>query len=179
MARVYLNKVCSSILFYTGWVICLQEASQGGYPIYGPLLILGVVTHYLYRSICRKADYILLALVLCIGPLSDMIYAKLGLFQYRGNMEEFSWIPPLWVFFLWGLFGVNIHLFSWLKRRWLLAIFLGALGGALSYLSAFRLGGAYLLKPLPIALITIGGTWAIFLPYFIWLSDFLNNRFRR
>ncbi len=173
----FLNRAFSTFLFYFGWILCLQEAAAGD-SYYGLLLVLGTVAYYLYCSSCRKADYLLLGLVVSLGPLSDIFYSKLGLLEYHSQLNTLGELPPLWVFLLWGLFGVNIHLFSWLNRRWWLAMILGALGGPMSYFSVLRLGGASLLKPLPLAFITIGGIWAIFLPSFIWLNQFLKKRFR-
>jgi hypothetical protein len=169
--------VFSTGLFYFGWIVCLQEASTGHF-FYGLLMVFAIVAYYLYHSSCRKADYLLLTLVIFIGPLSDILYSQLGLLHYHSPFYLFSWLPPLWVFLLWGLFGANIHLFSWLSKRWWLCILLGALGGPMSYLSVLKLGGASLLKPLPLAFIAIGGIWAIFFPSFIWLNDFLKKRFR-
>jgi hypothetical protein len=106
-----------------------------------------------------------------------MLYSQLGLLHYHNSFDLSPWIPPLWVFILWGLFAVNIHLFSWLNHRWWLASLLGAIGGPMSYLSVVRFGGASLLKPFPLTFIAIGGIWAIFLPGFIWLHDFLKQKF--
>lgn len=177
MRKPFLNRTLSTAVFYIGWIACLKEASEE-HSYYGILLVVSFLIYFLYTSTCRKADYLLLGLVLFIGPLSDMLYAHLGLLQYHSIHQLNSWFPPLWVFVLWGLFGANIHLFSWLKSRWWLAILLGAIGGPASYLSVIRLGGASLLKPLPLTLIAIGGIWAIFFPVFIWLNEYLKRRFQ-
>ena len=171
----FLNRVFSTLIFYIGWVLCLQEASHHSY--YGLALVSGFVVYYLYNSANRKADYLLLSLVLLIGPLSDSLYSQLGLLQYHSIHSLPSWLPPLWVFILWGLFGVNIQLFSWLHRRWWLAILLGALGGPVSYLSIVKLGAISLLKPLPFTFMTLGGVWAIFFPILIWLNQYLKKNF--
>lgn len=175
----FLNRAFSTAIFYAGWVICLRESSIE-HSYYGVLLVLSFIAYYLYTSSCRKADYVLLSLVVLIGPLSDVLYVRLGLLQYH-SISPYplsSWLPPLWVFALWGLFGANIQLFSWLKRRWWLATLLGALGGPFSYLSVVQLGGASLLTPLPLAFIAIGGIWALFLPICIWLNDYLKKKFK-
>lgn len=177
MSKRFLNRLFSTFLFYLGWVVCLQEASKDDF-FYGSLLILGITIYYLYFSSCRRADYLLLTLVVAIGPLSDILYAQLGLLHYHSPPVLFSWFPPLWVFLLWGLFAVNLHLFSWLNNRWWLAILLGGLGGPASYLSVVRLGAVSLLKPFPVTFMAIGGIWAVFFPGFIWLNAFLKKRFR-
>jgi len=174
---LFLNRVFSTAIFYIGWIVCLHEASIE-HSYYGLLLVLSFMGYYLFRSSCRKADSLLLCLVLLIGPLSDILYAQTGLLKYHSVHPLPPWLPPLWVFILWGLFGANIHMFSWLNRRWRLAAILGAIGGSFSYLSVVHLGGASLLKPLPLTLTVIGGIWGIFLPVFIWLNGYLNKRFR-
>jgi hypothetical protein len=175
--KPFLNRIFSTTIFYLGWIVCLREVSIE-HSYYGLLMVLGFIAYYLYHSSCRKADYLLLSFVLLIGPLSDILYAQIGLLQYHSIQGLISWLPPLWVFVLWGLFGANIHLFAWLSRRWWLAVLLGALGGPMSYLSIVRLGGASLLKPLPLTLVTIGGIWAMFLPIFVWLNEYLKKRFK-
>jgi hypothetical protein len=149
-----------------------------GESYYGLLLILLIVFYHLYRAVHRKAEIVLLFLVVLIGPFSDFLYKYFGLLQYHNPQHSLSWLPPLWIFFLWGLFSVNISLFSWLKKRWILSTLLGAIGGPASYLSAIRLGGATLLTSTPEAIMTIGGMWAVLLPGFIWLSDYFDKRFK-
>lgn len=170
----FLNRVFSTIIFYVGWIICLKEASEPSY--YGMLLVVGFLVFYFYNSVSRKADYLLLSLVLFIGPLSDSFYAQMGLFQYHSLHTLPAWLPPLWVFVLWGLFGANIQLFYWLHHRLWLAMILGAVGGPLSYLSVVKLGAISLLQPLPLTLIAIGLMWAVFFPAFIWLNEYLKKR---
>lgn len=172
----FLNRAFNTFLFYFGWIVCLQEGPKGHF-LYGFLIVLAAVAYFFYFSPCWKADFILLAFVLLVGPLSDILYARLGLLQYHPYFHFHSWIPPIWVFLLWGLFGVNIQLFSWLSHHWVLATVLGALSGPLSYFSVVRLGGASLLMPMSLVFLAIGLVWAIFLPCFIWLNDFLKNSF--
>ena len=172
----FLNKIVSSGFFYLGWIVCLQEAHEGR-TCYGFIIIACVIAYYLYTSSSKKADYILLGIVFSVGPLSDVLYAKCGLLDYHSCFPSISCLPPLWVFFLWGLFGVNIHVFSWLNKHMGLASVLGAIGGPSSYFSVIKLGGASLLAPLSTTMLVIGGVWAIFLPFFIWLNGYLKQKF--
>lgn len=177
MRNPFLNRTFSTAVFYIGWIVCLQEVSKE-HSYYGLLLVVCFLIYFLYYSACRKADSLLLVLILLMGPLSDIIYAHFGLLKYHSMHQLHSFIPPLWVFVLWGLFGANVHLFSWLKHRWWLAVFLGAIGGPASYFSVLKLGGASLLKPLPFTMVAIAGVWAIFFPFLIWLNEFLNTKFK-
>lgn len=178
MRNPFLNRTFSTIIFYVGWIVCLREATLE-HSYYGLLLVVSFLVYFLYYSTCRKADALLLVLVLLMGPLSDILYAQLGLLYYHSMHSLSGWFPPLWVFILWSLFAANIHLFSWLKDRWWLAVLLGALGGPISYLSVVRLGGASILKSLPLTYATIGGAWAILLPLFIWLNEYLQKQCRK
>ncbi len=171
----FLNRLFNTALFYIGWILCLKEA-EGGQPFYGLLVVLAIILSHFYRTKSKKVDSLMFLSVLVIGPLSDLLYSKLGLLKYNSH-QEISWLPPLWIFFLWGLFAININLFSWLKKRWFLATAFGAFGGPISYMSAIRLGGAQLLEPMPIALVVIGAIWAIFMPGFMWLNQFFKSKF--
>lgn len=177
MSWSILNRLFSTFFFYFAWVLCLNEAAKGK-PTLGIILITLFVIYYLYTSAYRLADAILLSVVVLIGPISDVVYTKLGVLSYKSQYHLLPYLPPLWVFALWALFGVNIYLFSWLGRHFYLAMALGAIGGPLSYLSVVKLGGASLLTSLPIMLITIGVVWSIFFPCSIMLSAYLRKRFR-
>jgi len=158
-------------------VICLREATVD-HTYYGLLIVVSFLVYYLYQSTSRKADTLLLGSVLLIGPLSDILYAHLGLFHYHSLYHLHALVPPLWVFILWGLFAGNIHLFSWLKKRLWLSVFFGAVGGPMSYLSVVKLGGVIVLKPMSLTFFAIAGTWAVFFPAFLWLEEYLKRKFK-
>lgn len=171
--KTVLDRIISTILFYLGWILSLKEASEGN-PFYGLLVAVFIVAYHLYKSTHRKADGFLIFLVILLGPISDIVYAKVGLLHY--NSQEIPWLPPFWIFFLWGLFAANVHLFTWMKKHWFLSVTFGAIGAPVSYLSAIRLGGADLLLPFPYLFLIIGGLWAFLLPAVIWLSDKLREK---
>ncbi|CUI16806.1 hypothetical protein PNK_1189 [Candidatus Protochlamydia naegleriophila] len=170
MQFLSFDRVFSTALFYGGWCWCLNDVALGR-PLYGLGSVFAIIIYQLYRSSHPKADFSLLIVVSLLGPLSDILYSYLGLLNYHTPFHSIPWLPPLWIFLLWGLVAVNIPLFSWMHKKWFLAPMLGAIGGPFSYLSAVRLGGASLLKPLPLTFIVIGGMWAIFLPTLMWLSE--------
>lgn len=171
-----LNRVFDTFLFYYGWVLCLNGVSQGNV-FYGLLSISLIVFYRFYRSKRRRADCLLFVFVLFLGPLSDSLYAHFGVLKYKNLQPSIAGLPPLWIFFMWALLAVNIPLFTWLKRRQYLASILGACGGPLSYLSAVRLEDAVMLKSLPLMVIIIGGVWAFFLPFLLWLEDKVTAKF--
>lgn len=177
MRNPFLNRTFSTAIFYIGWIVCLQEVSKE-HSYYGLVLVVCFLIYFLYYSTCLKADSLLLFLILLMGPLSDITYAHFGLLQYHSMHQLPALIPPLWVFVLWGLFGANLHLFSWLRHRLWLAVFLGAVGGPASYFSVVKLGGVSLLKPLSFTMATIGGVWAVFFPFLIWLNEYLMKNLK-
>jgi hypothetical protein len=166
----YLDRIINTLLFYGGWCWCLNDVARGT-ALYGLWSIVLIVIYQLYRSHTRKADCLFVLFVTMLGPLSDIIYVKLGLLSYHTPFHSILWLPPLWILMLWALVAVNIPLFDWLYQKWVLAALLGAIGGPLSYLSAVRLGGVSFTGPLPLTFIVIGGIWAILLPLLIWLSE--------
>lgn len=170
----FLNRLFNTSLFYGGWVLCLKDVSS----LYGAGAVSLIIAYQLYCSSYRKADLALCGLMTFLGPLSDSFYAHLGLLHYHSPLHSISWLPPLWIFLLWGLVAVNMSLFSWLKKKWFLAALLGAVGGPASYLSAIRLGGASTLVPLPLSLTVIGVCWAILFPSLMWLSEWLKKWFK-
>lgn len=170
-----VNRVFSTIFFYFAWTLCLYEASIS-HTYYSLLLIIGFISYYFYFSSNRKADLLLVMIVLTLGPLSDILYVQLGVLNYHSQLQDSFFFPPWWVFSLWALFAVNIHLFAWLVNRWFLAVLFGAIGGPLSYLSAIRIGSASILMPLPIVLLLIAFLWALFFPALIWINSDLKKK---
>lgn len=176
LAYAFMKRLFHTLLFYAAWILCLKSAALEA-SFTGLLAVGFVVIFHLYRSDNRKADLLTLLSVVAIGPLSDTFYSAVGLLHYTRHSELASWFPPLWIFFLWALFGVNIHLFSWMKKKWGWMLLFGGVGAPISYLSAVRLGGATLLQPLPVVFLVIGVFWILLLPGFIYLNDAFRQRF--
>ena len=160
------RRLLHTLLFYMGWVVCLKSAALQA-PWLGSIVGSSILVFHFWQSTSRWADLLSLLAVMAVGPLSDMLYLKLKLLEYTNASPQLEYMPPIWVFLLWALFGINLHLFAWMhgKRKW--AILFGGIGGPISYLSAVRLGGAILLQPLPWTLFVIGLCWVILLPFFL------------
>lgn len=174
MRSPVLERIINTALFYFGWLLSINEAAVGK-PFYGLMVVLSIICYHLYRSQYRLADLGLLLIVLVCGPLTDVFYASVGLLEYQCQMTHLAWVPPYWIFFLWGLFAVNVPLFAWLRHRRLLCMLFGAIGAPVSYMSAIRLGCATMLLPIPWFFLIVGGIWAVFLPSVIGLSHWLRE----
>lgn len=173
-----LNKrLLHTLLFYMAWVVCLKSVALQN-PWLGCLVVGSVVGFHIWQSLHRVADILTLAATVVVGPLSDMLYLHLRLLDYTHVAPHFDTIPPLWVFLLWALFGINLHLFAWMHGKWKWVLLFGGMGGPISYLSAVRLGGANLLQPLSWTVFVIGACWIVLLPFFLACSQAARSRWR-
>lgn len=171
-----LNKrLLHTLLFYVAWVVCLKSVSLQN-PWLGCFVVGSVLAFHLWQSAHRLADLFGLITALLVGPLSDILYLRMQILEYTHVGPHLEYAPPLWVFLLWALFGINLHLFAWMHGRWKWMLLFGGMGGPISYLSAIRLGGASLLQPLPWSLFIIGACWMVLLPFFLASNQAMRSR---
>jgi hypothetical protein len=76
---------------------------------------------------------------------------------------------------MWFLFAATLNLsMAWLKGRTYLAVFMGALGGPLSYIAGQNLGAIRLENP-EAALILVALAWAFIMPALCLLAQRMNG----
>jgi len=125
------------------WLVAVAGAGRG---LVWPALaaLAGFALWQLMLSGTRRADLRLLAVALALGVLLDGALSFGGVLSYAAPRPA---LPPggapLWILALWAAFALTLnHSLAWLRRRWLLAALLGALGGPLAYLAAAKLSNA-------------------------------------
>ena len=80
-------------------------------------------------------------------------------------------VPPLWLIGLWAAFATLLPIcFRWLYNRLWLAGVLGAVSGALSYVSGGKLG-ALMVNGDGLGLVWIAAEWGLALPLLVWLAQ--------
>jgi hypothetical protein len=106
--------------------------------------------------------------------VAESLVVALGHVAYPAG-QPVAWLAPYWMVALWAELAIALNVtLRWLKRRPLMALVLGAVGGPLSFLGGVRLGGARFVDE-PAALATLAAMWALLLPLAMWLSDRLDG----
>ncbi len=96
-----------------------------------------------------------------LGCFMDAILARMGVFVFDGV------VLPLWLIAMWYMFSMSLPFaFGFLRTKFLLAAFMGAIGATTSYVggSAFR-ADIQLMESLAMAAFAIALSWSVFLPY--------------
>lgn len=132
------------------------------------LLLLLLVT-FIYVGF-NKHDCKLIMFSLLCGTLIDGVLMSQGLVIYQLKGHELSFIPPLWIMFLWLGFAASIRTgMQWLLNYPVIGGLFMLIGAPLSYLSAAKLG-AVTLPNLMQAMTFIGVCWLLYFILIVLLS---------
>lgn len=157
------------LAFQIGWFSCILGAAWG-WPMIGPLVVLGLVGFQLFLSKNPGSDALLLLSITLLGTIIDSLHAAFGVVFFE-NARPLSWICPMWMSALWMIFATTLRgALAWLDRRWKLAFMLGALAGPGSYYAGARLGAIGLNENLTYSLLVLAAVWGATLPVLFWLS---------
>lgn len=106
----------------------------------------------------KSNEIMLIAAFTLLGALNDSLLLNLGLLSFP---EHSSALIPVWLILLWSAFAATLlHSMTWLMRKPVLAILLGAVGGPWSYYAGSLLNSLSLSYPV---LIIIALVWATLL----------------
>ena len=157
--------VMSFLAFQGAWFACVLGAARGepGEGIAIAVLVCGV---QLALSPARGADLALAGGAVGLGLAWDTAMLRTGVVAYASPGPIEGWAPA-WILALWLLFATLLRgPLRFLHGRWVLAALLGGGGGALSYLSAVRLGAGSF-RDLREAMLVLGLGWAVMTPLLI------------
>ncbi|MCS6924284.1 MAG: DUF2878 family protein [Candidatus Binatia bacterium] len=158
----------NALAFYLGWFACVLGAARG-YPLFGPLVVVILLTFHLLlvANALREGQLLLIAGI--AGSLLDTCMLWGGVYTFVGSVS--SWVCPPWITALWLLFATTLHgSLGWLLDRYLLAACFGALGGPLSYYAGARLGAVIFPPDLWPSLLILAGAWGLVLPGLVWVA---------
>jgi len=157
-----LRIVINASAFNAGWLACVLASRWGA-----PLAAIPVVTLVLGLHVVltpraqRAAELRSLGAVAAVGTVVDTGMLAAGVLRFEGSAATFVlWIAAFWVNFA-ALLNVSLR---WLRRRWLLAAVLGAVGAPGTYLAGEQLGALALHESRVIGLGVIAVEWAVLLP---------------
>jgi len=163
------SMLANAVLFQLGWFACVLGAARG-HPWTGTALAACIVAWHIRRAAWPTDEIRLLALVVLIGAAWDSLLVTLGWIAYPSG-TLLSGAAPYWIVALWALFATSLNVsMRWLKQRWWLATFLGAICGPLSYWAALRLGAVEFMQPLR-AIVALSLGWSMIMPGLMLLSQ--------
>ena len=165
-----MNKSLINVLgFQIGWFSCVLGAAHG-MPWLGLLVALPVMGWHLTQANNPRLELGWIIPATLIGSLFDQTLLSAGLLQYPASAWPAS-LLPVWMMVLWLLFFTTLNVsLRWMRKRHLVAIVFGLVGGPLAYLAGARMGAMQLLDK-PMLLIIVGLGWAVITPLTLWVSS--------
>jgi hypothetical protein len=147
-------------LFQLGWFIAIWGAAHQKL-LPSMIAIALILMIYIIQARYKKEAFILLLLIMLLGPIFDQCLLSFGLIEYKSQFSEY--IVPIWIVALWGLFATTLNIsLSWLKHYKLLAVLFGLIGGPLAYIAAEKLNAIQLMNSYALLVLALG--WALLTP---------------
>ena len=130
--------VINVVAFKVAWLLTVCAAAAG-HGLIGPLVVTFWVGCFLYWQQGFKNNRLFIAVAFSVGCLVDMTLLMFGAIAFPFSPSEV--LPPLWMTFLWINFAVSLrYALAFLRERYVLSFFIGAIGGPLAYLSGEAVG---------------------------------------
>ena len=147
-------------LFQLGWFIAIWGAAHQKL-LPSMIAIALILMIYIIQARYKKEAFILLLLIMLLGPIFDQCLLSFELIEYKSQFSEY--IVPIWIVALWGLFATTLNIsLSWLKHYKLLAVLFGLIGGPLAYIAAEKLNAIQLMNSYALLALALG--WALLSP---------------
>ena len=163
-----MAKFWNFVLFQAGWFACILGAAHQQV-LLAVIGSLAYIVFHVWRSQSPKLELSLLLKVLSFGILTDSLLMYLGFLDFKGAWPS-PYLSPVWMWALWLLVASTLNSsLSWLKRKPVLGVVLGAISGPLSYEAGIRLEAANWGSGSQIAgLGLISLVWAVAMPLFFY-----------
>lgn len=171
--------------FQATWFACVAGAGAG-YPFLGPIIAFLWLWLHLSKRLGdspaaphstnnRSIEVRLLAASACIGFVLDSLLVLAGAMQFPEHVG-FALPTTPWMLALWAAFATTLrHSMNWLRHRYILGTFAGAVFGPLAYRAGEALS-AISIEASPLAWLGIACVWALAIPTLLWLRELLEQR---
>lgn len=157
-----------------GWFACVESAARGS-PWMGMVYAIAAVAAHLSHTRRAGLEARLLVAAVLIGAIWESVLVASGLLSYPNGILV-PGTAPYWILGLWALFAIQLNvLFVWLKGRWVLAAFLGALAGPLSFRAGAALGAVKIHDLLP-SYAALACGWGVLMPGLLLIDRHLERR---
>ncbi|MEJ7137915.1 DUF2878 domain-containing protein [Amphibiibacter pelophylacis] len=168
-----LRSAAYFVLGQATWFACVLSIAHGQ-PIWGALTVLVLTVLHLawLPSPAREVRFLLAATLM--GGVWETLMLHTGQFTYAVAPSP-AGIVPWWLLTLWLMLALQVQvLLDWLKGRWLLAAFFGAVGGALSFRGGAALG-AVRFTDTATAMALLAAGWLVLMPALLALAQRWNG----
>lgn len=163
------NVIINFVLFQIGWFACVLGAAKQ-LPWVGVIFMLLFLAWHVSQAKHAKPEIILVIITVVIGGIYDQIMTKNSLLTYQSHGWSNA-LPAAWILALWAEFAMILNVsLRWMRKRWLIAISFGAIGGPLAYVGAAKLGAVTLDAP-QLSYVALSVGWAIITPLLLILSE--------
>ena len=161
--------------FQVGWFACVLGAANDK-EFLGIIIALGIVIYHLVAQGDSRKELKLVLAATFIGLLWETWVLNLNILRYPSHPEALFWAPT-WLIMMWALFATTINLsMGWLKGRWVLAVFMGAIFGPLAFVAGEKLGAVVFLDS-TLSMITLAIGWGLLMPLLLWIAERINHNF--
>ncbi|WP_223787606.1 DUF2878 domain-containing protein [Marinicella meishanensis] len=134
------------------------------------MLLLLLTVLFIYQGI-SKLDLKIMAFSVLCGLLFDGFLAHQGTLTYPMTLHQFSFLPPMWILFLWVGFAATARVgLQWLLQNPLIGGTFMLIGAPLSYYSAAKLG-AVVINDFWHAMTFVGLTWLLYFAVLVWFTQ--------
>ena len=161
--------------FQVGWFACVLGAANDK-ELLGMIIALGIVIYHVVNQGDSRKELKLVLAATVIGLLWETWVLNLNILRYPSHPEALFWAPT-WLIMMWALFATTINLsMGWLKDRWVLAVFMGAIFGPLAFVAGEKLGAVVFLDS-TLSMITLAIGWGLLMPLLLWIAERINHNF--
>jgi hypothetical protein len=161
--------------FQVGWFACVLGAANDK-ELLGMIIALGVIIYHVVTQGDLRKELKLILVALAIGLLWETWVLNLDILRYPSHPDALFWAPT-WLIMMWALFATTINLsMGWLKGRWVLSVFMGAVFGPLAFIGGERLGAVVFLDS-TLSIITLSAGWGLLMPLLLWIAERINQNF--
>lgn len=136
-----------------------------------PIVLFLLVLHVVFHSQPLQET---LAIFSCaiFGFVVDLLLTSKGLFIFNGS----SSLPPIWLFALWLGFSATLRQsLDYFSSHYVLAAFLGAIGGSAAYLAAEAMGAVEFGASELYMATFLAFIWFLLFPLLSWLSHLVTR----
>jgi len=161
-------------LYQVGWFVAIVCAA-GGSPGWAAAVPLGLAA--LHAALAKRTanELRFLAVAGLVGIAVDSLVSALSAVAPRGS-GLLPGLPPLWLTALWVQLATLVRFaLRWLAGRYLVAAFLGAVGGPVAFLVGERMGAATFPNGPVFAIAILALAWAIATPLLFGVSRALGG----